>query len=159
MVSFLSVGDLAPFASIDDEKAQAMVEDAEAMAMLAAPCLATEPTELTLGQQSAVRAILRGAILRWHEAGTGAYQSQQVTRGPFGESVTMDTRQARRGMFWPSEIEDLRDICGGTESGVFDVDTAYTSTVVHAETCALYFGADYCSCGAVLTGLLPLYGG
>jgi len=43
--------------------------------------------------------------------------------------------------------------------GAFAIDTAPVVGEIHNETCALYFGATYCSCGAVLTGLFPLYGG
>ena len=31
------------------------------------------------------------------------------------------------------------------------------ATVVHAETCSIYFGATYCSCGAVIAGY-PIFG-
>jgi hypothetical protein len=39
----------------------------------------------------------------------------------------------------------------------FSVDTVALATVVHADICALRFGALYCSCGAILTASLPLY--
>lgn len=148
----ITPADLAPFATIPVAKANAMIEDAVAMAALVAPCILTAEFEYA----TAAKAIIRGAILRWHEAGTGALQSQQV--GPFGQ--TLDTRQQRRGMFWPSEIEQLQELCKGVDPGAFSVDTAPAyGTLVHADSCALRFGAVYCSCGAVLTGLLPLYEG
>ena len=103
MVSFLTLDDLTPFVSIDDAKALAMIEDAEAMAVLAAPCITADG----FTQSAAVRAILRGAVIRWNEAGSGALQAQ--TAGPFGQ--TLDTRQERRGMFWPSEIAQLQGLC------------------------------------------------
>ena len=56
---------------------------------------------------AAVRAILRGAVIRWNDSGSGALQAQ--TAGPFGQ--THDTRQERRGMFWPSEIVPLQSFC------------------------------------------------
>lgn len=158
MALFLTTDDLEPFAVIDEDKAEQMIADAEALAVLAAPCL-TEPDSLVLltaTQRAAVKAVLRGAILRWHDTGSGALQAQQV--GPFGQ--TYDTRQARRGMFWPSEITQLQDICGGTSAGgIFAVDTVSDGTTyAHAEICALRFGALYCSCGAILTGYAePLY--
>ncbi len=108
MGQFLDVIDLDPFATIDPAKGDAMIEDAEALAVLAAPCLAADfDPPLSVPNIAAVKAILRGAILRWNEAGTGASQNA----GPFGQ--TLDTRQQRRNMFWPSEIEQLRDICKG----------------------------------------------
>ena len=103
MGTFLEIEDLAPFAIIDRAKAQAMIEDAEAMALLAAPCITAE----AFTNQAAVKAILRGAVMRWAEAGSGALQAQ--TAGPFGQ--TLDTRQERRGMFWPSEIVQLQGLC------------------------------------------------
>lgn len=134
-----------------------MVADAEALAVLAAPCLAAVPSvtqpALTDGQLSAVKAILRGAIMRWDEAGSGAMQSQ--TAGPFGQQL--DTRQPRRSMFYPSEIAQLRDVCGGTSpSGAFSIDTLGTSGL-HADICSLNFGATYCSCGFDIAGY-PLFG-
>ncbi len=155
-MAFLTVDDLLLFApSLNEDQAEQMIADAEAMAVLAAPCLDVDDSGVTLtdNQENAVKAVLRAAILRWHEAGTGALQSQQV--GPFGQ--TFDTRQQRRGMFWPSEIEQLQSICGSDDKKAFTVDTMPATIVVHAEICALVFGAEYCSCGAWLTLGLPLY--
>lgn len=115
-MTFLGIEDLEPFADIEYNKATAMIEDAEAMAVLAAPCIAEEGFNNFL----AVKAILRAAVLRWHEAGTGAVQSQTV--GPFGQ--TLDTRQERRGMFWPSEIVALQSLCAGSEGGVYSISLA-----------------------------------
>ncbi len=115
-MTFLSPDDLTPFATIDPAKADAMIEDAEAMAVLAAPCI----TAVGFTHEAAVRAILRGAILRWNEAGTGALQAQ--TAGPFGQ--TLDTRQERRGMFWPSEIVALQNLCATNQGNVYTVSLA-----------------------------------
>lgn len=148
----LTPDDLAPFADIDPVKAAAMIEDALSLAVIVAPCIGTD----TFEHAGAARAILRGAIIRWHEAGSGALAS--TTAGPFGQTV--DTRQPRKGMFWPSEIEQLQGLCssGGDSSDAFTIDTVGGLGVVqHADICALRFGALYCSCGAVLTGLFPLY--
>lgn len=101
---FIAAADLEPFAKIYPAKLAAMIEDAEAMATTVAPCL---EGSLTATQGAAVKAILRGAILRWHEAGSGALESQSA--GPF--SATFDTRIQRRGMFYPSEITDLQKVC------------------------------------------------
>lgn len=83
--------------------ADSMIEDAEALAVLVAPCI----TEAGFAFTAAVKAILRGALMRWNDSGTGALQAQ--TAGPFGQ--TLDTRQERRAMFWPSEIEQLQNLC------------------------------------------------
>lgn len=116
MGTFLDVNDLAVFAEIPSAKAEAMIQDAEAMALLAAPCINAEG----FAYGDAVKAILRGAILRWNEAGSGALQSQNA--GIFGQ--TIDTRQERRGMFWPSEIVALQSLCVDATGGVYSTSLA-----------------------------------
>jgi hypothetical protein len=104
MATFLTVDDLLPFSpGIDRDRAAAMIDDASALAVLVAPCI----DDSAFVNVDALKAILRGAILRWDEAGTGAVSSQTV--GPFGQ--TLDTRTDRRGMFWPSEIAQLQLLC------------------------------------------------
>ena len=147
----ITPADLEPFApGIDPDKAEAMITDALAMAELVAPCITT--VEFT--KAAAAKAILRGAILRWNDSGSGAVASRTALQ--FSESI--DTRQVRKSMFWPSEIEQLQALCGdGEKSGAFAVDTVAQCTVVHADICTLNFGGEYCSCGAVLTGLFPMW--
>lgn len=148
--AYLSVADLEPFATIEPAKAQAMIDDAVALAARVAPCI----LEAGFLHEAAARAILRGAVLRWYEAGTGALQTQQVD----DYSYTVDNRQQRRGLFWPSEIEQLQNLCKTDgPSGAFSVDTVGAAVEQHSDICALRFGAVYCSCGAVLTMNLPLY--
>jgi len=145
--------DLEPFADIEEAKAEAMIDDAIAMAALVAPCILDDD----FAYPAAAKALLRAAVLRWNDAGTGAIQSESKTAGPFGHSQTIDTRQQRRNLFWPSEIESLQKMCQGSASGAFSIDTLPACTPVHADICSLNFGATYCSCGAVLTGSWPLY--
>lgn len=144
---FLEPFDLTLFApNLGEEMAEVMIEDAEALALRAAPCLGAE-AGLSASDTAAVRAILRGAILRWHESGAGALQAETI--GPF--SQTFDTRQARRGMFWPSEITQLQDICrtGSGDGAAFSIDTTPEAvSTVHLDTCAIRFGGG-CSCGGV----------
>jgi hypothetical protein len=116
MGTFLTVDDLAPFATIEVTKAVAMIDDAEAMAVLAAPCI----TAVGFAHGTAVKAILRGAVLRWNDAGSGALQAEQA--GAF--SRTLDTRQERRGMFWPSEIVALQSLCSTHQGGVYTTSIA-----------------------------------
>lgn len=147
--------DLEPFAEIDEAKALAMIEDALALAARVAPCILAVDFEY----EAAARAILRGAILRWNDAGTGGVTSESESLGEYSRSQTFDSRQGqvRRSLFWPSEIEQLQDMCKGElDSGAFAIDTV-SSVVVHADICSLNFGAAYCSCGANLTGGYPLY--
>lgn len=141
--------DLEPFADIDPVKAQAMIDDALALAARVAPCI----TDDEFAYPEAAKAIIRGAILRWNDAGSGAVTQQGA--GPFQQTV--DTRQTRRSMFWPSEITDLQQLCSETqEAKAFSVDTAPSLVGVHAPWCSLMFNATYCSCGVDIAGV-PLY--
>lgn len=130
--------DLMTFApDLDPAKASEMIEDAMALAELVAPCIVTADFAFT----KAAKAILRGAILRWHEAGTGA--TIQQSAGPFAQSI--DTKQQRRGMFWPAEIEQLQNLCKGSDagSGVFSIDTAPNTLTINGYAVdAAYFGQE-----------------
>lgn len=144
--------DLEPFADIPAAKAEAMIADALAMARLAAPCI----DNADFAHPDAALAIIRGAILRWNEAGTGVRTQVSDTVGPFTYSESYQQPQ-RRALFWPSEIEQLKKLCADSSVGkAFSYDTAGGASVTHAEMCSLYFGAADCSCGAVLAGA-PLW--
>lgn len=138
-MALLEVSDLTPFATIDPAKAGAMVVDAVALATMVAPCLAND--SLTPLQAAAAKAILRGAVLRWNDSGSGAV-SQQVA-GPFQMSI--DTKQARRTMFWPSEVIELQRICkGGGDGGAFSIDTAAQPMRTYTAFCGFADdGIDY----------------
>lgn len=127
-MALLEADDLASFATIESDKAEVMVADAIAQATLVAPCLSDE-TSLTDLQVAQAKSVLRQAVLRWQEAGAGVVTQQAV--GPFQQSL--DTRQTRRAMFWPSEISTLQKICKtDRDGGVFSVDTAATAMRFHA---------------------------
>lgn len=144
---FLEPTDLAPFAAIAADKASAMIADAEAQATLVAPCITTLDPTVDAVKVAAVKSILRGAVLRWNDAGTGAVTQQMA--GPYSQMV--DTKLPRRGMFWPSEIEQLQGICA-TSSGAFSIDTAPGTDGLHLPWCDLYFGGTTCSCGVDIAG-------
>lgn len=131
----LTPDDLAPFATIDETKAQAMIDDALARAVRFAPCLTDE--DLSEGNAAAAKAVLREVVLRKNDSGSGALQSQ--TAGPFGQ--VLDTRQPRRTLFWPSEIGELQSICADHNdeddvAGAFEVDTM-------PSTATGVYGVDY----------------
>jgi hypothetical protein len=150
--TILVPADLTPFAEITPAKAQAMIDDALALAARVAPCI----TEAGFAHEAAARAILRRVILRWNDQGSGALTTETVD----DYSGTVDSRQPSKNLFWPSEISQLQDLCrtGNEPTGAYAVDTiGLTSSVQHAEVCALTFGALYCSCGASLTLGFPLY--
>jgi len=145
----LTADDLAPFAEIDPDRAAAMIEDVLAFAVSVAPCL-SDP-ELEDWKAGAAKAILRGAVLRWHESDSGAIQTQQA--GPF--SQTIDATVRRSGLLWPSEIQHLQDLCKSEqdEAAAYHVDTVGDHRIVHADICSLRFDPDRgCSCGALIAG-------
>lgn len=83
----------------------ALIEDSLATAVMHAPCLAG--ADLTDATAAAAKAILRAAVVRQAESGSGALQSET-----FGShSYTLDNRQQRTGAFWPSEIAQLQALC------------------------------------------------
>jgi hypothetical protein len=128
------------------ESAATLIDDAEALAMLSAPCLRDDLNPEGF-KFKAARAILRGAILRWADAGTGAVDQQ--TAGPFAMSTTS---QVRRNSFWPSEITDLQKVCRGEDDGkAYSVDTAPMLGGTHSLLCSKTFGGP-CTCGADIGG-------
>lgn len=157
MAELITTFDL-PTAIQSHELVNAMVAGANAKASRVAPCLtwngtvADQPAP-TVDQLAEAKLVLIGAVKRWAEASSGALSAQQA--GPFG--VTLDTRQRTGYNLWPSEIEGLQEICstGPTGRESFSLDTARFGTI-HAESCALNFGASYCDCGADIAGF-PLF--
>lgn len=142
--------DLAPFATIDPAKAEAMIADAMGMAKMIAPCIVTADFAFP----DAAKAVIRGAILRWNDADSGAITQQSA--GPFQQVIDSNTR--RNGLYWPSEIAQLQSMCPGESSGAFSVDTAGGDVTIHRDVCSLNLGATFCSCGADLAGS-PLWEG
>lgn len=145
----LTPADLQHFADIPEAKAQEMIKDAVALAARIAPCILSEDFKYA----DAAKAIIREAILRRNESGTGVFTQQGA--GPF--QVSTDTRQPRRALFRPDEIQQLQQMCKETTARAFAIDTAPGYRRVHALACALTFGAVYCSCGVDLTGDYPLW--
>lgn len=145
MSHIISPDDIKPFADIPDDRLAAMIADAEALAVRAAPCL-VDPVHPSV--TAAAKAILRGAIVRWYEAGTGAVVQQ--TSGPF--SQTVDTKAARRGMFWPSEITELQSLCKRAENRAFSFTPAGAGDGdhTHYDACDVFWGRPWCSCGSDL---------
>lgn len=154
MVMFLKLDDLTPFdPNINSDKAAAMIEDAEAQAMIIAPCIADLDETADALKWKAVRGILRQALLRWNDAGSGAISTTQQGAGPFQQMTTVDTSKIRIGAFWPSEIERLQNICkSDADKGAFSIDTAPGTGSLHLPWCDLYFGGTSCSCGVDIAG-------
>lgn len=157
---YLVPADLAPFAEIEESKALEMIADVEAKAVMAAPCI-TDPEFLAdEALNRGVRSILRSAVLRWNDAGTGVFT--QLGAGPF--QASSDTRSERKPLLWPSEISELRDLCARFRNDdpdrAFSVRPSRAGGDPHQPWCAIHFRAGYCSCGADLTNYeYPLYEG
>ena len=135
MAEIITVTDL-PTALQTTELVETMVAGANAKASRVAPCLAGEGEDApTADQLAEAKLVLIGAVKRWSEASSGAYQAQQA--GPFG--VTLDTRQKTGFNLWPLEIAGLQEICREAGSGnsgrAFEVDTMPADAGV--------YGVDY----------------
>lgn len=151
--------DVAGFVPGEDaDNLAVMCADVSALAQASAPCL-RDGDGLPEHTVAAALAIMRGAVIRWSEADSGAVQQQ--TLGPF--SQTIDTTTRRGGLLWPSEIQTLQQLCrdADAESGrrAFQVSLLSDEGPRHAMICDLMFGGERCSCGANLTGDGPLWGG
>lgn len=106
---FLKPQDLSPFAEIPLDKAQAMIDDAEAKALVIEPKLA-QNDQLSATQINAVRALLRDAILRWNDRGSGA-----LTQTSIGQvNVSSDSRSWGQNLFTSREEAQLRSIAAGS---------------------------------------------
>lgn len=128
-----------------------LVAGANARAARVAPCLVGD--DATAVGLDEARLVLTGAIKRWVETGSGAFQQQ--TMGPFG--VTVDTRQRTGFNLWPSEIEALQAICATTTSSPRAFSFAPSgSGSGHLAWCSLSMGALWCSCGVDIAGE-PIY--
>lgn len=149
----IAPADLDNFATIEAGKAADMCEDALGQAEIFAPCIFKEG----FAKRRAAKSVLRGAILRWHESGQGAV----VTKSAGIYSQTNDTRQPRKAMFFPAEIDALQKLCRSDDDtgGAFVIDTLPPSAIQHSQTCSLRLGGASCSCGVGLTGAagFPLY--
>lgn len=105
MAVTLTIDDLSPFApNLDEAQAEAMIADALALAARVAPCILDDDFQY----EAAAKAVIRGAILRWVESGSGVYRMQQA--GPI--QLVTDNRQGRKTLFWPTEVDELRALCG-----------------------------------------------
>ncbi|WP_018024358.1 hypothetical protein [Corynebacterium ulceribovis] len=133
---------------LDRDMVKVLIRDGMALASKVAPCIMDDDFAF----QNAAAAIIRGAILRWAESGSGALSSEQATAGPFSQTLSYDTRQARRSLFFPSEVMELQKLCK-QNSGAFAVDTVPVVDVMrHAPECSTCFGApeQRCTCGSVV---------
>lgn len=154
MGQYLQPEDVFPFVEVDLARLVILIEDAEVFATMVVPTL-TEPSSISADQRRQVKTILRRAVIREADAGTGS--KVQESAGPY--SYTVDTRSLRGASFLTEDEEEtLRTICGvGRSNQVFSVDVTPTLTE-HLPWCDLMFGGVTCTCGASLAGY-PIYEG
>jgi hypothetical protein len=122
---YLQPADVTPLVDIELARLAVLIEDAETFATMAAPPLA-DPLTLTEQQRAQVKTILRRAVVRESDSGTGA--KVQESAGVY--AYTVDTRTARSVSFLTEEEQDtLRGIVGlGRSTTAFTIDLAPTST-------------------------------
>lgn len=140
---------------LDPKVVDILIRDGLAMARRVAPCIDDDD----FPHVDAATAIIRSAVLRWAESGGGAVSSNALTAGPFGQTVSYDTRQSRRSLFFPKEIRALEGLCGDSRKLVGAIDTAPTvGSAGCGGSCGYLFGsakAGCAHCGALLNrGLL-----
>lgn len=103
------------------------IEDAWARATSVAHCIAKDTFPAGTEEQKAqkvaeLKAILRGIILRWHEAQAGGLTGKTQQAGPYQQSLQLDARPKRGYTLQPSEIIDLQRLCV-RRGAPFSVDT------------------------------------
>jgi hypothetical protein len=109
---YLQPADFTALVETEADRLAILIEDAETFAVMAAPPLA-DPEALTEQQRAQARTILRRAVVRESDSGTGA--KVQEAAGPY--SYTVDTRTASRVSFLTDEEEDaLRGVVGIVKS-------------------------------------------
>ena len=109
-------------ADVSDARLARMLAAGLAQARRVAPCL-NEP-DFTHGDEAA--GIILRALERWATVGAGATTQAQWTAGPYSQGET--TTQTSKTLYWPSEINELQDMCKATKSGAaFTIDLIDTT--------------------------------
>lgn len=95
--------------NVAPETVQDYIDDAWAKAIGIAPCIA----ETTFADEKIplVVAILRGIILRWDEAQSGALNGKTQMAGPYQQALQFSSQPKRGYVLQPSEIVDLQKLC------------------------------------------------
>lgn len=161
--AYITVADITALRPNSDGRIAAFVTSANALAIMAAPGIASPEFIANEVAMEALRAILRSAVIRWDDMANGAtnISSHTYQAGPLSETQTTDNRQRGGFYLWPSEEALIRGLLGPSGSGrAFTIATApLYGAANHSPSCSVYFGASWCDCGAYLTGYeYPLYG-
>lgn len=108
-MSYLSMewSEVAPLVpNITEERGQILLEDVMARAVGLVPELADS---LSDPQLAVARAVIRKAVARWADSGSGGVTTKTRTTGPLQSSETYEAR-GDRPLFYDSEIAELKGI-------------------------------------------------
>lgn len=92
--------------NVSDERGQILVEDVLARAVGLVPALGDKLTDT---QIAVAKAVIRKAVARWADSGSGGMTTKSQTAGPFQTSETYEAR-GDRPLFYDSEIDELRNL-------------------------------------------------
>ena len=92
--------------NVSDERGQILVEDVLARALGLVPELGDKLTDT---QIAVAKAVIRKAVARWADSGSGGVTTKSQTAGPFQTSETYEGR-GDRPLFYDSEIDELRSL-------------------------------------------------
>lgn len=127
----LTVDDVKPLApDASDEKLSILIEDIVARAKNLVPALAGDLTE---DQAKAAKGVIRNAVARRADAGTGAVVTESNRTGDFSQSVTREGGR-EKPLFYQSEIDELRALFndGVKRAKAFSIDmTGGRASVTH----------------------------
>ena len=131
---------------LDEQQVTVLIRDGLAMARRVAPCIDEED----FAYADAATAIIRSAVLRWAESGSGALTQESATAGPFAHTMSFDSRQTRRSLFFPSELRELQALCVQSSGKAFTIDTipVHTSRCLEGNPagCTYLFGSTSSPC-------------
>lgn len=130
-----------------DPHAETLLEDASQFILDVVPAASA-------ASASTRRRIVCSVVRRSMEATLGAGIAQATeTAGPFSQSFTV----ANSGGDFYLTKNERKALGDGTQKAFSVRIDERTSSVTHRPWCSLMFLADYCSCGADLTGSDPLW--
>lgn len=107
---------------VSSETVDDYIADVWARALSVVPVIADELWPPKPEKAASIKAILRGIILRWHEAQSGAATGRSNTAGPYAQALQLDARPKRGYTLMPSEVVDLQRVCR-TKGAMFTVST------------------------------------
>lgn len=132
-----------------EDHAETLLEDASQFILDVYPSAAgVSPST----RRRVVCSVVRRAM-QSDQSDMGGMASVSMTAGPY---TTQQTAANPTGDFFLTKQEKLA-LGGGGRQKAFGVQVATTCAVTHQPWCSLMFGANYCSCGADLTGDEPLW--